>query len=212
MLDLLFVLVLGTLALSGFATSFTGWAFLVVGVCGILLAIGVTHAAGVLGWPLVAPVVVVTALFFLLGGPLCLRSTGDAALLPGPTTLSGLADQAVFGWKDMLTTLPPVDGDGPLLVLPWLLGLVVGLVGTASSRVRLRRAWMTALLPVLVLTLVLVAVILLGVRHPQSVIVQGALFAAAALAWLAIRARRASASVHGGTSGWGGSRSARRWW
>ena len=34
-----------------------------------------------------------------------------------------LTDQAAFGWKDLLTTLPPVDGDGPLLVLPWPLGL-----------------------------------------------------------------------------------------
>lgn len=202
-LDLLFVLLLSGLALSGFATSFTGGGFLVVGLVGVVLAIVVTHATRALGWPLIAPVVIVTALFFVLGGPLCLRSVGDTAFLPGGSTLGTLVDQAIFGWKDMLTTLPPVDGDGPLLVLPWLLGLVAGLLGTALSGVRLRAAWVTALLPVLGLTAVLVAVILLGVRHPQSVLVQGSAFAAAALGWLAIRARRASATVHGGSSGWG---------
>ena len=31
-------------------------------------------------------------------------------------TLRDLAVRAVHGWKDLLTTLPPVDGDGPLLV------------------------------------------------------------------------------------------------
>ncbi|MEO5663066.1 MAG: transglutaminase-like domain-containing protein [Nocardioides sp.] len=201
--DLLFVLVLSGLALSGFATSFTGSSFLVVGLTGVVLAILVTHATRALGWPLIAPVVIVAALFFLLGGPLCLRSAGDTAFLPGGSTLGSLVDQAIFGWKDMLTTLPPVDGDGPLLVLPWLLGLVAGLIGTALSGVRLSRAWVSALLPVLGLTGILVAVILLGVRHPQSVLVQGALFAAVALGWLAIRSRRASATVHGGSSGWG---------
>jgi hypothetical protein len=201
-LDLLFVLLLSGLALSGFATSFTGSAF-VVGLVGVALGILVTHTTRVLGWPMVAPVLIVAVLFFVLGGPLCLRSVGDTAFLPGGSTLGALVDQAIFGWKDMLTTLPPVDGDGPLLVLPWLLGLLSGLVGTALSGVRIKRAWVTALLPVLGLTAVLIAVILLGVRHPQSVLLQGSVFAAAALGWLVIRARRASATVHGGSSGWG---------
>ena len=201
--DLTFVLLLSGLALSGFATSFTGWTFLVVGVVGVVLAIAVTHTTRVLRWPLIAPVMILALLFFVLGGPLCLRSVGDTAFLPGGSTLSTLLDQAVFGWNDMLTTLPPVDGEGPLLVLPWLLGLVAGFVGTAVSGVVVRRSWVAALLPVLGLTLVLVGVILLGVRHPHSVLVQGSLFAAAALGWLAVRARRASATVHGGASGAG---------
>jgi len=202
-LDLLFVLLLSGLALSGLATSFTGSGFLVVGLVGVALGILVTHTTRALGWPLIAPVMIVAMLFLVLGGPLCLRSVGDTAFLPGGSTLGTLMDQAIFGWKDMLTTLPPVDGDGPLLVLPWLLGLLAGLVGTALSGVRLKRAWVTALLPVLGLTAVLITVIVLGVRHPQSVLLQGSVFASAALGWLAIRARRASATVHGGSSGWG---------
>jgi hypothetical protein len=202
-LDLAFVVGLAGVALSGFATSFTGWSFLVVGMLGVLLAVGVTHLTRALGWPLVAPVVLLAALFLLLGGSLCLRSAGDTAFLPGGPTLGLLVDQAIFGWKDLLTTLPPVDGDGPLLVLPWLLGLVAGLVGTALAHAHSRRPWLTALLPVLGLTAVLVAVILLGVRHPHSLVLQGAVFAGLSLGWLALRSRRASASVHGGTAGRG---------
>lgn len=201
--DLAFVVGLSGVALSGFATSFTGWAFLLVAMFGVLLAVGVTHLTRSLGWPLVAPVVILAVVFLLLGGPLCLRSVGDTAFLPGGSTLGLLADQAVFGWKDLLTTLPPVDGDGPLLVLPWLLGLVAGLLGTALAHVHTRRAWLTALLPVVGLTAVLVGVILLGVRHPHSLAIQGAVFAALSLGWLALRIRRTSASVHGGTGGWG---------
>jgi hypothetical protein len=203
LVDLALVLVLTGVALSGLATSFTGWSFLVVGMLGAVVAVVVTHLTRAVGWPLVAPVLILAAVFFLFGGPLCLRSVGDTAFLPGAPTLSRLVDQALFGWKDLLTTLPPVDGDGPLLVLPWLLGLLAGLLGTSLSHLRLRRVWLTALLPVLGLTAVLAAVILLGVRHPQSLAVQGAVFAALALGWLALRARRASATVHGGTSGWG---------
>lgn len=201
--DLVFVLLLTGVALSGLATSFTGWSFLVIGMLGALLAVVVTHLCRAVGWPLIAPVLILAVVFFLLGGPLCLRSVGDTAFVPGGRTLSTLVDQAIFGWKDLLTTLPPVDGDGPLLVLPWLLGIVAGVLGTTLSHLHLRRPWLTALLPVLGLTAVLGAVILLGVRHPQSLAVQGAVFAALALGWLALRSRRASATVHGGTSGWG---------
>lgn len=202
-LDLLCVLVLSGLALAGFATSFTGWSFLVVGMVGALLGTVVTYVVRSLRWPLIAAVVILFVLFFLLGGPLCLRATGDTAYVPNGSTLGALAEQAIFGWKDMLTTLPPVDGDGPLLVLPWLLGMASGLVGTALAGLRTPRHWLTALLPVLGLLLVLVTVILLGVRHPQSLLAQGSVFAAVSLGWLAIRSRRASATVSGGSSGRG---------
>ena len=203
LVDIAFTVVLSCLALSGLATSFTGWDFLAVGTTGVVLAVVVTHLTRALGWPLISAVVVLVALFFLLGGVLCLRSLGDSAVIPGGQTLGRLVDQAVFGWKDLLTTLPPVDGDGPLLVLPWLGGLVAGTVGLGLAHASVRRAWLAALLPVLGLTLVLAGVILLGVRHPQSLLLQGTVFAGLSLAWLALRARRASAAVHGGTSGWG---------
>jgi hypothetical protein len=202
LLDLFFVVLLSGVALSGLAASFTGWEFLAVGMVGVVLGVVVTHLARAAGWPLVAAVVILMGLFLLLGGPLTLRSTGDTAFLPGGSTLSALLDQVVHGWKDLLTTLPPVDGDGPLLVLPWAMGLVSGLVGTALAAADVRRSWLSALLPVLGITAVAAGVILLGVRHPHSLVVQGAVHAALALGWIAVRARRASASVRGGASRW----------
>ena len=172
-----------------------------VGLLGAVVAVLVTHLTRAVGWPVdLRGRSSASSSFFLLGGPLCLRSLGDTASLPGSGTLARLADQALFGWKDLLTTLPPVDGDGPLLVLPWLLGLVAGLVGSTLAHLPVRRAWLAALLPVAGIPLCCSGVILLGVRHPESLVVQGAVFAALALAWLAIRARRASAAVHGGTT------------
>jgi hypothetical protein len=199
-IDIGFTLVLSAVALSALGSSFTGVTYLVVGMLGVVIALVVTHLTRAAGWPIISAVVICVVLFFLLGGPLCLRSLGDGSLLPGPTTLARVADQAVFGWKDLLTTLPPVDGQGPLLVLPWLAGMLAGLVGLGLAHLSVRRAWLAAVLPVLGMTLALSGAILLGVRHPQSLLLQGSVFAGLALAWLAIRARRASAAVQGGTT------------
>ncbi|NYE37180.1 hypothetical protein F4692_002313 [Nocardioides cavernae] len=199
-IDIAFTLALVGVALTAFGTSFTGVGYLVVGMVGAVLAVVVTHATRAAGWPIISAVVICLVLFFLLGGPLCLRSLGDAYALPGGATLAKVADQAIFGWKDLLTTLPPIDGDGPLLVLPWMAGMLGGLVGLGLAHLPVRRAWLAALLPVLGLALVLSGAIVLGVRHPQSLLLQGSVFAGLALAWLAIRARRASATVQGGTT------------
>ena len=199
-IDIGFTLVLAAVALSAFGSSFTGTTYLVVGMLGVLLSVVVTHLTRAAGWPIISAVVICVVLFFLLGGPLCLRSLGDTSFLPSGSTLGRVADQAVFGWKDLLTTLPPVDGEGPLLVLPWLAGMLSGLVGLGLAHLPVRRAWLAAVLPVLGMTLVLSGAILVGVRHPQSLLLQGSVFAGLALAWLAIRARRASAAVQGGTT------------
>jgi Transglutaminase-like superfamily len=197
-LDLGLLVVLVGLAISGLGASFTGWGFAVVGILGVLLGVGSVLVVRAFALPLVAAVLLVVVVFFGLGGPLTLRSLGDTAFVPGPGTLGELVDQVLFGWKDMLTTLPPVDGDGPLLVLPWALGLTGGLLGASVLFLRTARSWATALLPVLVAAAVLLVVILVGVQHPSSLLLQGAGFAAVALGWLALRERRESASVRGG--------------
>ncbi len=198
--DIASTLALAGVALSAFGSSFTGSSYLVVGMLGALVAVVVTHLTRAAGWPVLSAVAICLVVFFLLGGPLCLRSLGDAAVLPGASTLGRVADEAIFGWKDLLTTLPPVDGDGPLLVLPWLSGMVAGLTGLGLAHLPVRRAWLAAALPVVGMTVVLSAVLVVGVRHPQSLLVQGTVYAGLALAWLALRARRASAAVQGGST------------
>jgi len=170
--DLAFLVVLGALALAGFAPTYSGVMFLVVGVIGLLLGAASVEVSRRFGWPIAAPVLISVAVFVLVGGPLCLRSPFD------PSTL---LDQVIGGWKDLLTTLPPVDDTGPLLVLPWLLGLLTGLVGALLIGLRPTAA------PVLAPVALLGAVILLGVDRASSLLLQGVAFGVLALAWLALR-------------------------
>jgi hypothetical protein len=192
LVDLVALLLLSLAALAGLATTYTGAGFLVVGGVGVLLGVLIAHVTTALRWPVISAAVIAMLVFYLLGGPLCLRSDGASALAPGPSTVRALTYQVLFGWKDLLTTLPPVDGSSPLLVLPWMLGLLAGVLGGVLA-LRTRPAALPLLAPVLLL----VTVILLGVGQPQSLLLQGAGFAVLALGWLSIRARRATEPVKG---------------
>ena len=124
-----------------------------------------------------------------------------------------LVDEALFGWKDLLTTLPPVDGESRLLVLPWLLGLVTGLLAMVLSLVRTRRPGRRAAAAVAPLAL-LALVILLGVDRPEALWLQGSVFAVLALAWLGVRYARALPRHRrrAPRAGWPGSARVPAWW
>jgi len=93
-LDSLFLLALGSAALTGFALTFTGWGFLVVGVLGLLIGVLLGLLTTGLRWPAVAPILLAMAAFYLVGGPLTLRSVD--ALFPVPHTWRLLTDQVLF--------------------------------------------------------------------------------------------------------------------
>lgn len=193
--DLAFLVALLGVALSGWATTFTGSGFWWVAMIGVVVSVLCTVLARGIGLPAAAAVLLVVAVYFLLGGPMTLRSRGDTALLPW-ISASELVDQVLFGWKDLLTTLPPVDGAGPLLVLPWTVGMLGGVLGALLVLVPRRRSWRTVVLPVLLSVAVLALVVGLGVARPHSLLWQGGGFGLLALAWLAV----ANADAHGGAA------------
>ncbi|MBM7771508.1 hypothetical protein JOD54_001712 [Actinokineospora baliensis] len=182
--DAAYLAVLFTTALVGFTTSYTGWPFLWTGLAGLGLGLLVGHIANALKQPLVTVVALTVAVFFLFGGAVVMRDRAVAGLLPGPDVLGGLAQSSVDSWKQLLTTLPPVDS-GPLLVIPYILGLVCGAGGfTLARRVRVSAA------PVAAPALVMIVVVLLGTSSPTLPTVLGGAFAAVSLGWISVRARR----------------------
>ena len=180
-----FVLALGLLALWGFHTTFDSPRFLLVSAVGLVLGIVVAHLANVLKQHGLVLALMLVVTFFLFGGALALSGEAIAGILPTGSVLSRLAQLTVSGWKGLLTTLPPVDGSGQFLVLPYVLGLAFG----AATFVWARRSARPAA-PVLLPILLLVIVILLGTFQPAGLLVHGLGFAVACFAWVALRLRR----------------------
>ncbi len=191
--DALFVLALAAVSVAGLGATYTGGEYWWIAMTGALLAVLSTVVVAVmLRWPTVAAALLVAVWYLLLGPVLCLRQQDS---VPRPSSWKLLVDETLFGWKDLLTTLPPVDGESRLLVLPWVLGLLAGLLGTSLSLVRSRRPLVTGPLPLLPLMALLAVVILLGVDRPHQLWLQGGVFGVLALAWLGLRYARTSAPV-----------------
>ncbi|QKE83758.1 transglutaminaseTgpA domain-containing protein [Arthrobacter sp. NEB 688] len=183
--DVLAVVVLVGAALSGFAGTFLGWSWVLPAGVGLAAGAGVALALGRLRapwWTLAPALLVVLA---LLGPPLTLRGT-RAGPLPTPAAWGALADTAVDGWLRMLTTLPPVDGSGPLGLLPLLLALVAG-----GATTMLARRTEAPHLPLLVPAVLAVVVAALGVVEPGGMVARAVVLFVVGITWGADRARRA---------------------
>jgi hypothetical protein len=179
-----FLFVLGAVAIYGLHDSFLGPSYLIAGAIGLAIGMGLSVLVRRLRQPLIVLAGLLVAAFFILGGVVALHNLGGTALLPVPNTLSILAQTVVYGWKDMLTTLPPVDNDA-LLTLPYMLGLATGAIGMVVTD---RSSWAPA--PTLVVGALLAVVILMGVQHPSDTKLVGGVFAGCALAWLLVRVQR----------------------
>ncbi|HEU5332745.1 MAG TPA: transglutaminase-like domain-containing protein [Actinocrinis sp.] len=195
LVDIAFLAVLCAVALSGLRSSYAGWTFLLVGIAGILLGVAAGHLAFRVTRSVLVAVAASAAAYFLVGPFLIARGQGVAAAVPGPSTLSSAANAAVQGWKQLLTTAPPVGDSEPLLAVPFLLGMAAAVAGYALAR-RAKGTASVALAPLVVLA----AVVALGTDQPTQWTLTGAIFTAATLLWIAVRARRrvaAAAGAHG---------------
>lgn len=141
------------------------------------------------------PAVTVTALavlgYLLFGGALALPHTTIAGVVPTLDTLRELLLGSVEGWKQFVTTVPPMRSFPDLAVVPFLLMLLVGLIsGTISWRTK-HAVW--AVVPVVA---GLVGVILLGTPEAALPVVQGLVIAIVALLWGAVRVMEARVGTH----------------
>ncbi|HWV76633.1 MAG TPA: transglutaminase-like domain-containing protein [Isoptericola sp.] len=133
-------------------------------------------------WPVVTVAAVTIAAYFVLGGALALPGTTLAGVVPTLDTVRGLALGSVEGWKEFVTSPPPMLSFPDLAVVPYLLMLVVAVVaGTIAWRARFA-AW--AMLP---LAAGLVTVILLGTVEAALPVAQGLVLGAVGLLWSALR-------------------------
>ncbi|HEY2791707.1 MAG TPA: hypothetical protein VGJ28_05095, partial [Micromonosporaceae bacterium] len=183
--DAAFGTVLIALALLGLRTTYAGWWFLVAGGVGMLLGLFASVPLLLRRQPLVGVVGAVVLLYFLTGSAVIDRAHAIAGVVPTALTLHEQALSTVHGWKDVLTTLPPVATSGPLLIVPFVLGLVASAL-TVTLAVRVRAAVVPVLAPVAVLAIT----IALGTHDPGARLLDSVVFAAVALVWIAVRAGR----------------------
>ncbi len=168
-------------AIVGFATTFDGLGWFLGGLLGVVLGLAAAHLGSRLPLPGLTTAGLATVAYLGFGGLI----TGSYADLPRV---------AVKGWKELLTTLPPVESRGPLLALPFLFGLL-----GAAAAYGVARRWPGAMRALVVPAALLVVSLLLGTTTPASILLQGGGSAVVAIGWAALRAARGRAALQEGT-------------
>ncbi|KRD37364.1 transglutaminase [Oerskovia sp. Root918] len=190
-LDALALVVMLGAAIVGFGPAWGSTAYLLPAVGGMVLGLGVAWLGAWRRWGTLSVAAAAVLVYVLLGGPFALPGTTVAGVLPTLDTFRGLLLGAVTGWKEIVTSVPPLQSFPELGVVPFLLLFVTSLVaGTLAWRVR-DAQW--ALVPV---ALAFVAIILLGTVVPAVPVVQGLVLVVVGLLWGAWRATEARLGEH----------------
>ena len=193
LVDLAFTVVVTALVLLGLRTGFIGWQWVMAAVGGALLGLLVTHIVVSHRWSVLGTFVGLVVVYFLFGGPLAVREDLIGGVIPSGQTLSDLFGALIVGWKKWLTMMPPVDARGPLVALPYIVGLVTSAVLWSVAR-QTRRGWLLAAVVIALLG----ASIVLGTLAPAGTLLQGTLLGLVLLAWLVVRDRRTRTSLQNG--------------
>lgn len=184
LVDAVCVLALTTLVLVGFDETFSGRAYLATGLAGaavvVLVAVCVVAGAG----PRTEVfLLAAAALYVPVGAVAVFRPLSDGRL-PTGAQLADVLTATLTGAERLLTTIPPVDPVGEVMVLPYGLGYL-GAGASVWLAFRTRRT----LAPVVPLLLAEAVVILLGpLESGDRTLLLGAAFAGLAFWWTSWRA------------------------
>jgi len=192
LVDGLAVVALVLTAMTTLSGTYDGPGYLLAAGLGALAGIG---AAALVLWrraPMVTVALPVVLAAFVVGPPAVLRGT-DAHGVPGPTGLREMWDVGIGGWKELLTTLPPLDDTGRLTAVPFLLSLAAAAVGYLVAR-----RWWQPFLPVIGPLGGFAAAAVLGVTDPAGITARALGFGLLSVAWAAERRRRLVVATGGG--------------
>lgn len=183
--DLGFSLALVALGVVGFDSAFGGAEAFTVGLPAMVVGAAVAYLVAKVRPPILVGAAIGILFLFLFGGALALREDAIAGVLPSLEVLSGLVDGTVNGWARLITSVPPAGQAGNLLAIPYLAGFAGGYL-TVLAALLVRRWPLCVAPPVAVLALS----VLFGVKEPASLLLQGGLFGAVTIGWLALRVDR----------------------
>jgi hypothetical protein len=177
--DAVCVLVLTTLVLLGFDETFSSRQYLATGLTGagvvVLVAMAVTAARGARTDLFL---LVAAAVYVPVGAVTAFRPFADGRLPTGEEFLDVLT-ATLTGTEQMLTTIPPLDPVGSLMVLPYAIGFLGG-----GASVWLAFRTRRPLAPVVPLLVAEALVILLGPLHSgEQTLAIGVAIAAVGYGW-----------------------------
>ena len=174
------------LAVEAFSSSYGGVRFLIVAAVATVVALAVGHVLLVLRPPVLVGALASIVVYLVVGGVVALPERATGRVVPSGSTIRGAADGAVRGWRELLTTAPPVTGIGTLMVLPFLCAFFAALITFVLMRSTSRRSG-SSLLSLLPIAAVLGIAILTGVREPSSLVLQGPVLTVVVVAWVGWR-------------------------
>ncbi|WP_369370943.1 transglutaminaseTgpA domain-containing protein [Promicromonospora sp. Populi] len=184
------VVMLGAVAI-GFGPVWGSLGYLQPTIGGVVVGLGIAWLGAWRRFPAVVVTALAVLAYLLFGGALALPHTTIFGVVPTLDTLRELLLASVEGWKQFVTTVPPMRSFPDLGVVPFLLMLIVALVaGTIAWRAK-HAVW--AVVPVVVS---LVGVILLGTVNEALPVVQGLVIAIVALLWGGVRVMEARVGTH----------------
>ena len=115
LVDCLLLFALGVTALAGLHSTYSSWWFLAAGSFGLVLGMALAYFVITRNQPALVLAAGSCVAYFALGS--LVTATTGGGVVPTPAVLRQLAHELGFGWKELLTTLPPVASTGPLLAL-----------------------------------------------------------------------------------------------
>lgn len=183
------VLVLVALVLSLLDDTYADRSYLIAGLVPaallVLLALVARRLHEGVWWYALGAVVA----FAPLGALVALRRPGPY-LVPTFETMNRVLGETISAPTTLVSTVPPVDADGTVMLVPFVLGVLV-----AAPAAWLALATRTVLAPAVPVVTGLAATIPLGVLVPSFMVTRGIVLAIVLVAWAAARARRREAVV-----------------
>lgn len=183
--DLGFSFALVALGVVGFDSAFGGSEAFIVGLPAMVVGAAVAYPVAKVRPPILVGAALGILSLFLFGGAIALRDDAIAGVLPSLDVFRGLVDGTVNGWARLITSVPPAGQAGNLLAIPYLAGFAGGYLTVLAAL--LVRRWPLCLAPPVG---VLALSVLFGVKEPASLLLQGGLFGAVTIGWLALRVDR----------------------
>ena len=116
-LDAAMVFVLTLVGLSTLRSSYGGFVFMVVGAVAAVVGLIVAHLGTKWRWPIPVVAAVALVVYCIVGGAVSLPERAIAGVVPSPASTMAAFREAVVGWKELITTSPPVGRTGDLMVL-----------------------------------------------------------------------------------------------